>query len=239
MNFSEALTKAAIAYGIELSPIQIEQFTIYYDLLIEWNQKMNLTAITAPEDAAVKHMIDSLTAYDPAWFKPQMSLIDVGTGAGFPGLPLKLFQPDIELTLLDSLNKRVKFLQTVVDELGLTGVTCIHGRAEEAARDKKLREKFDIAASRAVAQLPVLLEYTLPFVKPGGFLVALKGLKYQEETAAAAKAIKVLGGGEPVVVPKKLPGLDDVRACIYVKKVGKTQGVYPRKAGTPEKAPIL
>lgn len=239
MDFCDELKKAAEAYGVELSPLQLEQFTVYYDLLIEWNQKMNLTAITAPDEAAVKHMIDSLTCYDNGRFFSGMALIDVGTGAGFPGLPLKIFDPTIKLTLLDSLNKRINFLQAVVDELELKDVTLIHARAEEGARQKPLREKFDAAVSRAVAQLPVLLEYTLPFVKKGGFFVALKGMKYQEEAEWSKKAVKVLGGGNMEIVPKTLPGLSDKRACIYVEKVAATPSQYPRKAGTPEKTPIL
>ena len=238
MDFREALEKAAVEYGLSLSAVQLEQFDTYYKLLIEWNQKMNLTAITAPDEAAVKHMIDSLTCYDAGRFSPEITVIDVGTGAGFPGLPLKIFEPTIRLTLLDSLNKRVKFLETVVTELGLKDVTCIHGRAEESARDKKLREHFDAAVSRAVAQLPVLLEYTLPFVKKGGFVAALKGLKYQEEAAAATKAIEILGGGNVTIEPKILPGLADKRACIYIEKIKETPKQYPRKAGTPEKNPL-
>ena len=239
MDFRDELLRAAEEYGLELNEQQIDRFVIYYELLIEWNKKMNLTAITAPDEAAVKHMIDSLTCYDEKYFTQGCKVIDVGTGAGFPGLPLKIFEPSIKLTLLDSLNKRIKFLETVTAELGLSEVTCIHARAEEGARQKNLRENFDVAVSRAVAQLPVLLEYTLPFVKKGGYFIALKGMRYQEEADWSKKALEVLGGGNMEIVPKKLPGLDDKRACIYVEKVALTPKPYPRKAGTPEKTPIL
>ena len=139
----------------------MEQLAVYYNLLIEWNEKMNLTAITEPHEVAVKHMVDSLSAYAPELFRPGAKVLDVGTGAGFPGLPLKIFVPEIELTLMDSLNKRVKFLETVVAELGLAGVECVHARAEEGARDKRYREQFGLVVSRAVARLPVLAEYAL------------------------------------------------------------------------------
>ena len=238
MSFRDELQQAAAAYGISLSARQLEQFDRYFSLLIEWNQKMNLTAITEPHEVAVKHMIDSLSAYDAAVFPESMSLIDVGTGAGFPGIPLKILRPDIHLTLLDSLNKRVRFLETVVTALGLTDVACVHARAEEAARQKIYRERFDMAVSRAVARLPILAEYTLPFVKKGGYFVALKGMKYQEEAAEASAALKLLGGQQARIVPVKLPGLEDVRAVIYVEKIAKTPAVYPRKAGTPEKSPL-
>ena len=185
--FQDEMKKAAEAYGLYLSEVQLQQFTRYYELLIAWNEKMNLTAITEAHEVAIKHMVDSLTAYDKTLFHKGVSVIDVGTGAGFPGLPLKIFCPEICLTLMDSLNKRVKFLQTVVDELGLTGVECVHARAEEGARNKKYREQFDIAVSRAVARLPILCEYCLPFVKKGGHFLALKGRAYAEEAEEAKK----------------------------------------------------
>ena len=238
MTFTEALQEAAAKYGLNLTEGQISDFNAYYELLVEWNQKINLTALTAPEDVAVKHIIDSLSCFKPELFKPGTSLIDVGTGAGFPGLPLKIYYPDLKLTLLDSLNKRVKFLQLVVDKLGLKGVEVIHARSEEAARQKKYREKFDLASARAVARLPILAEYCLPFVRQGGMFIALKGRQYEEEMAEADKAVKVLGGKIAEAVPVKLPGLEDKRAVIYIAKIKKTPSVYPRKAGTPERNPI-
>lgn len=237
--FLSELARAAELYGVELTEEQMEQFGIYYRLLIEWNEKMNLTAITEPKEVAVKHMIDSLSAWDGTRMAERASLVDVGTGAGFPGLPLKIFRPKLHLTLLDSLHKRVTFLQTVVQEIGLSDVACIHARAEEAARNKAYREQFDIAVSRAVARLPILAEYCLPFVKKGGLFVALKGMRYQEEAEEAKRAVKLLGGAGAECVPVKLPELEDKRAVIYIKKTAATSKAYPRKAGTPEKKPIL
>lgn len=239
MSFAEILKKAAEEYGISLSEIQLQQFDCYQELLVEWNQKMNLTALTEPKDVAIKHMIDSVSVYDEKWFSEGMSVIDVGTGAGFPGLPLKILCPSLKVTLLDSLNKRVKFLETVVSELGLSDIVCVHARAEEAARQKQYREKFDAVVSRAVARLPILAEYDLPFVRVGGFFAAMKGAKYEEEAEEAKKAVKLLGGGETVLREIKLPGLEDKRGIIYIRKEKRTPSVYPRKAGTPEKNPIL
>ena len=239
MSFAEILKKAAEEYGISLSDTQLQQFDRYQELLVEWNQKMNLTALTEPKDVAIKHMIDSVSVYDEKWFSEGMSVIDVGTGAGFPGLPLKILCPSLKVTLLDSLNKRVKFLEAVVSELGLSDIVCVHARAEEAARQKQYREKFDAVVSRAVARLPILAEYDLPFVRVGGFFAAMKGAKYEEEAQEAKKAVKLLGGGEPVLREIKLPGLEDKRGIIYIQKEKKTPSVYPRKAGTPEKNPIL
>ena len=224
--FRDEMKKAAEAFGLTLSETQLAQFTRYYELLVEWNEKMNLTAITEEHEVAVKHMVDSLSAYDPALFNVPVSIIDVGTGAGFPGLPLKIFCPD------------VNFLQTVVDELGLEGVSCVHARAEEGARNKKYREQFDLAVSRAVARLPILCEYCLPFVKRGGHFLALKGRAYAEEVEEAAKAIKVMGGSKTEMREVHLPGLDDKRAIITVTKTMPTPKVYPRKAGTPAKNPL-
>ena len=237
--FKEELQKAAAEYGINLTETQIAQYNRYFELLIEWNEKINLTAITAPKDVAIKHIIDSITAYDAALFQAGTTVIDVGTGAGFPGLPLKIFCPEIKLTLMDSLNKRIKFLQTVVEELGLKDVECVHARAEEGARNKKYRESFDIAVSRAVARLPVLCEYCLPFVKKGGHFIALKGMQYNDEAEEAVKAIKVMGGSRTEIRPVKLPEIDDKRAVIIINKTMPTPKTYPRKAGTPTKNPIV
>ena len=238
MIFAETLKKSADEYGCNLTDEQIKAYTLYYELLIDWNERMNLTAITEPEQVAVKHMIDSLSCWQEDIFKKGASVIDVGTGAGFPGLPLKIFRDDIDLTLLDSLKKRVNFLQEVINALQLKNAAAIHSRAEEGARNKLYREGFDIAVSRAVARLPVLCEYCLPFVKVGGYFVALKGMQYKEEEDEAKKAVFLLGGRIERVVPVKLPGIDDSRAVIYIKKVQKTPSQYPRKAGTPEKNPL-
>jgi len=237
--FKEELAKAAAEYGISLNDTQMEQYNRYFELLVEWNEKINLTAITEPKEVAIKHMIDSITAYDENLFKDGTTVIDVGTGAGFPGLPLKIFCPEIKMTLMDSLNKRIKFLQTVVEELGLKDVECVHARAEEGARNKKYRESFDIAVSRAVARLPILCEYCLPFVKKGGHFIALKGMQYHDEAEEAAKAIKVMGGSRTEIRPVKLPEIDDKRAVITITKTMPTPKAYPRKAGTPTKNPIV
>ena len=238
MEFREEVQKAAADFGMPLNDIQTDQLALYYSLLLEWNHKMNLTAITDPHEVAVKHIVDSLSAFDGALFREGVRAIDVGTGAGFPGLVLKIYFPSMELVLLDSLQKRVKFLETVVSALGLKGVSCVHGRAEEAGRQKDYRERFELAFSRAVARLSVLAEYTLPFVRVGGSLLALKGAKYAEEMAEAETAAKILGGKAPTAKPIKLPGLDDGRAIVRIEKEKPTPKVYPRKSGTPEKKPL-
>ena len=237
-DFTTELRAAAEAASLSLSEEQILKFTRYDALLVDWNERMNLTAITEPRDVAVKHMVDSLTAYDAALFSGAPTVIDVGTGAGFPGIPLKIFDPSIRLTLMDSLAKRLAFLEAVVEDLGLTGVTCVHARAEDAAHEPQRRERYDIAVSRAVARLPVLLEYTLPFVKKGGHLIALKGRTAEEEATNAKRALKLLGGRLETIRPVTLPGLSDKRAVLTITKIAPTPKAYPRKAGTPAKKPL-
>lgn len=237
-NFRDMLAQAASEFKVSLTPDQMEAMDSYYNLLIEWNENINLTAITDPQEVAIKHMVDSLSCYQPALFTPGVSVIDVGTGAGFPGLPLKIFQSDIDLTLMDSLNKRLNFLREVIATLGLEGVNTVHARAEEAGKNKQYREHYQLAVSRAVARLNVLCELCLPFVKIGGSFVALKGAQYEQEVKEAANAIKLLGGQIEDIKPVKLPGLTDKRAVIYIKKISATPLSYPRKAGTPEKKPL-
>lgn len=238
MTFTDCLAKAAAEYGLPLTPAQMEAFAVYYLLLLEWNEKMNLTAIREPEEVAVKHMIDSLTCYDPKYFPAGCRAVDVGTGAGFPGLPLKIFRPDIKLTLLDSLNKRLLFLQEVVQRLQLTDTVTVHSRAEEGGRQSQYREQFDVALSRAVARLNVLAELCLPYVRTGGYFIALKGAQYRQETEEAAGAIEVLGGRLAEARPVTLPGLSDSRAVIYIEKIKATAPQYPRRPGQPEKKPL-
>ena len=238
--FEEILSARAAEAGIPLTAEQIGQFSVYHEMLLDWNTRMNLTALTAPEDVAVKHIIDSLTAYDAALFDGARTLIDVGTGAGLPGIPLAVYVPHLTVTLLDSLNKRVRFLTEVTAAMGLQNVRCIHARAEEAARTAaEHRAAYDIAVSRAVARLPVLLEYTLPFVRVGGTLLALKGRAYAEEQKEARRAAEVLGGGRITARPVHLPGLDDVRAILTVTKERQTPAAYPRGGGAPTRRPIV
>ena len=237
--FEEILAARAAEAGIPLTAEQIGQFSVYNEMLLDWNTRMNLTALTAPEDVAVKHIIDSLTAYDAALFDGARTLIDVGTGAGLPGIPLAVYAPHLTVTLLDSLNKRVRFLTEVTAAMGLQNVRCIHARAEEAARTAEHRAAYDIVVSRAVARLPVLLEYTLPFVRVGGTLLALKGRAYAEEQKEAQRAAEVLGGGRITARPVHLPGLDDVRAILTVTKERQTPAAYPRGGGAPPRRPLL
>ena len=237
--FEEILAARADEAGIPLTAEQIGQFSVYNEMLLDWNTRMNLTALTAPEDVAVKHIIDSLTAYDAALFDGARTLIDVGTGAGLPGIPLAVYAPHLTVTLLDSLNKRVRFLTEVTAAMGLQNVRCIHARAEEAARTAEHRAAYDIVVSRAVARLPVLLEYTLPFVRVGGTLLALKGRAYAEEQKEARRAAEVLGGGRITARPVHLPGLDDVRAILTVTKERQTPAIYPRGGGAPARRPLL
>lgn len=237
-SFQELVAKAAAEYGLQLTNGQIAAMDTYYRLLLEWNEKMNLTAITEPHEVAVKHMIDSLSCYREKIFTAAARIVDVGTGAGFPGIPLKIFQPELELILMDSLNKRLNFLREVAGNLGLQGVAFVHARAEEAGKNKQHRESYDIAVSRAVARLNVLCELCLPLVKVGGWFIALKGAQYEDEVHEAAQALTILGGQVADIRPVSLPGLADKRAVIYIKKVAATPPLYPRKAGTPEKKPL-
>ena len=212
-----------------LDDAQIDLCEKFYRLVIEQNRVMNLTTITEPHEFAIKHIIDSLSAWDEKIFSGVKKILDVGTGAGFPAIPLKIFRPQIKFCLIDSLNKRVEFLKRVVAELELDGVEIFHGRAEELSRQKIFREQFDAVTSRAVARLNILAEYCLPFVKVGGVFVALKGKNFREELDEARAAIKILGGGKIFVREIKLPTLDDSRAVIYIDKKKSTPEKFPRR----------
>lgn len=236
LTFEEILAARGAEAGLKFTPRQLEQFGKYYALLVETNKVMNLTAITEPEEVAVKHMIDSLLACE-AGMEGRL-LADVGTGAGFPGVPLKIYCPNLKVVLIDSLGKRLKFLQQVIDALELKDICCEHLRAEDAGRNPKHREKYDFVTARAVARLSVLSEYCLPLVKKGGQFIALKGSKYADEIAEGSEAVKILGGKIISAEPVKLPGLDDGRAIIKISKIKNTPAQYPRKAGTPEKQPL-
>lgn len=237
MSFRETLEQAAAQAGFPLTGEQLDRFQQYTDLLLETNKSLNLTAITDPEEVALKHMVDSLLVYNPKTFHNH-TIADVGTGAGFPGIPLKIYDPSMRVTLIDSLQKRLNFLKQVVQELGLGQVRCLHARAENAGQDPALREKFDVVTARAVAALPVLAEYCLPLVRVGGTFFAMKGRHFQEETDEAHHAVEALGGKIKEVRPVTLPGLDDQRAIITIEKVRHTPAQYPRKAGTASKKPL-
>ena len=231
------LNEGAKTLGISLNDVQLDNFIKYMDLLLEWNENVNLTAITEPKEVITKHFLDSLTALN--LIPEGAKLADIGCGAGFPGLPLKMARDDIKLTLLDSLAKRINFLDAVISETKLSGVTCVHSRAEDAGQDKAYREKFDVAVSRAVANLTTLSEYCLPFVKVGGVFIALKGPLADEELAAAKKAIRILGGELLPTVEASVPFTDLNHKIVIIKKVAKCPKEYPRKAGTPSKKPLL
>lgn len=227
-------------YGFKLSSKQKEQFATYYNKLIEFNKKVNLTRITDKNEVYLKHFFDSITPLleFSDLFKGEKSLCDVGAGAGFPSLPIKILCPDLSITIVDSLGKRLKFLDELVSDLSLDKVTLVHSRAEDAGQNKNLREKFDLVTGRAVARMSVLSEYCLPLAKVDGYLVALKGLKAQDELADAKNAIEVLGGSVKEVKELMLPDTDDERTLIVVKKVKATPKKYPRQAGTPSRKPL-
>lgn len=226
------------ALEITLSEKQIEQFITYYEMLVEWNQVMNLTAITEYEEVMKKHFLDSITLIKAFDVTKKVSVIDVGCGAGFPGLALKIAYPNLKVTLLDSLNKRINFLNEVIDKLGLKDIEAIHGRAEDFAKAGKLREKYDLAVSRAVANLATLSEYCLPFVKVGGYFIPYKSEKVLDEIDGAKKAISILGGNLQKQVEFTLPDTDYYRNLVVIKKVKITPNKFPRKAGLPAKEPI-
>ena len=227
-------------YGFKLSSKQKEQFATYYNKLIEFNKKVNLTRITDKNEVYLKHFFDSITPLleFSDLFKGEKSLCDVGAGAGFPSLPIKILCPDLSITIVDSLGKRLKFLDELVSDLSLDKVTLVHSRAEDAGQNKNLREKFDLVTGRAVARMSVLSEYCLPLAKVDGYLVALKGPKAQDELAEAKNAIEVLGGSVKEVKELTLPDTDDERTLIVVKKVKATPKKYARQAGTPNRKPL-
>ena len=235
-DFSKVLIDTAKEIGIDISEEKAKKFFDYMNLLIEWNQKMNLTAITEPNEVVLKHFIDSITI--EKYVKEGSKVIDIGTGAGFPGIPLNIIRNDLDITLMDSLNKRINFLNEVIKQNQLNKIDAVHARAEELSRSKKYREKYDVATSRAVASLNVLLEYMMPFVKVGGYCICMKGANVEEEINNAERALKLLNGKIEKVISFSLPGSDYGRNIVIVKKIGETSKVYPRKAGIPSKLPL-
>lgn len=234
LNFKKDLKELHIT----LSDIQFEQFMKYYEMLIEKNKVMNLTAITDFDEVMKKHFVDSISLVKVCDLNGEFSLIDVGTGAGFPGIPLKIVFPDLKITLLDSLQKRVGFLQEVIDELGLIGIKAVHGRAEDFAKPGQLRESFDLCVSRAVANLSVLLEYCLPYVKVGGQFISYKSDKVNMELEQAKHSMSVLGGQLKEQKSFMLPSSNIDRALLVIEKCRPTPKQYPRKAGTASKKPL-
>ena len=235
-TFNEGLLEKASTMGVRFSVEQMDKFYKYMNLLIEWNEKMNLTAIIEPNEIILKHFIDSITILKD--IKDGSIVVDVGTGAGFPGIPLSIMNPTLKITLVDSLNKRLIFLQEVINELDLKNVELVHARAEEFGRNKKYREKFDVATSRAVANLATLSEYLLPLVKINGKAISMKAGNASQEIEDAKKAIKTLGGNINNIEEFNLPQSDIGRTIIIIDKISGTPGKYPRKPGTPAKEPI-
>lgn len=223
--------------NITLTDIQLSQFQRYYELLVEWNSFMNLTAITEYSEVLKKHFLDSLLIVKGVDLSEINSMIDIGTGAGFPGIPLKIAFPHLEVVLLDSLGKRVKFLNHVIEELSLEKICAIHGRAEDFAKDMKYREAFDLSVSRAVANLSSLSEYCIPYTKVNGKFVSYKSVKAEEEIQAAEKAISILGGKVDHVCKFDLSDIGE-RTLVVIKKVKNTAKKYPRKAGIPSREPL-
>lgn len=233
-RFQKILEKWEIPFSKE----QQEQLITYYEMLVEKNKVMNLTAITEFEEVLDKHFLDSISLAQYVDLTKPVSVIDLGTGAGFPGMPLKIMFPDLKITLADSLNKRILFLDEVISELGLTDIQTVHARAEDLAHDPNYREQYDYCVSRAVANLSSLSEYCLPFVRIGGSFISYKSGEIEEELAAAKKAILLLGGQFDRVIPFQLEGTDLNRSFVVIRKEKKTAKTYPRKSGMPTKKPL-
>lgn len=231
----ENFADAARAFGVELTPAQCDAFETYYRELLAWNARTNLTAITTRDDVFVKHFLDSLSV--APHIQPPQRLIDIGSGAGFPGLALKIALPSLQVTLLEATGKKVAFLRHLTTQLDLRDVTILHARAEDVAHDPAQRAQYDVAVARAVASLATLLEYALPFLRRGGVFIAPKGTTVDEEVRAATYARAVLGGRIREIVPVQLPGLEQ-RHLVIVEKVAATPEQYPRRAGVPERRPL-
>ena len=235
-EFKEKLITSVDALGITLSKMQLKQFYTYMNLLIDWNKKINLTAIVEPNEIILKHFVDSLTILK--YISDGTKIIDVGTGAGFPGIPLKIAKPSIEIVLLDSLQKRINFLEEVIKQLNIEKIKTIHSRVEDFGKDQKYREKFDMATSRAVANLSTLSEYLLPLVKVGGKVISMKGSFIGEELENSRNALNILGGKIEKIEKLNLPNSDMNRNILIINKIKNTPNKYPRKAGEPSKKPL-
>ena len=236
MNKEQFCKKVEEKTNIVLSDIQKEQYKKYFELVVEWNQKINLTAITEEEEFYAKHFYDSISLSFYRDYSKVSNICDVGSGAGFPSIPLKILYPHLEVTIVDSLNKRIKFLNLLQEELGLTSCNFIHARAEEVGQDKNFRESFEIVTARAVARLNVLVELCLPLVKKGGYFLSLKAQKAEEETDEAITAIKLLGGKLEQDIEFDVEG--EERHILEIRKAKETPNKYPRKAGIPNKKPL-
>ena len=236
-EFFDKLSSKAKKMNVYMKDESLEKFYQYMNLLLSWNEKMNLTAITEPKDVILKHFIDCMTI--GSYVKEDSKILDIGTGAGFPGIPLKILNPNCQITLVDSLNKRIQFLNEVCKELNFEYIKCVHGRAEDLATQNEYRECFTIVTSRAVARLNILLEYMLPFIEVGGLCICMKGSEIEEEVEEAKKAICILGGEIIKIEKIQLPESDIIRNNIIIKKISRTPDKYPRKAGIPTKQPIL
>ncbi len=235
---TDFLVSSFKSINYDLSELQIEQFIKFYEMLVETNKVMNLTAITEYEDVVIKHFVDSTLALTVTDLTKYNNMIDVGTGAGFPGIPLKILFPHLNITLLDSLNKRINFLKNVVEQIGLSNVTFIHGRAEDIGRDKEHREKYDLCVSRAVANLSTLSEYCTPFVKAGGDFISYKASNSEEEIEKAGSAISKLGCKVSWIKNMQIPDSDIERTFVCINKVKPLSGKYPRKSGVPSRTPL-
>ncbi len=238
MQYFNILNSACKDIDLEFNEQKYEQFISYKNLIQEWNQKINLTAIDEDEEIIKKHFIDSIKVFKCDKVKKANRILDVGTGGGFPGIPMKIVNPHAEMVLLDSLNKRIKFLKEVINDIKLENIDAIHGRAEDYAQQKEYRENFDVVVSRAVANMTALSEFCIPYVKVGGYFVAMKGPSIEEELEEAKKAIAILGGTIEKVENVTIEGSDLNHNLVIIKKVKKTSPKYPRKAGMVTKSPV-
>lgn len=237
-NKEQRLIENMKMISVELTDKQVSQFIKFYEMLVEWNKVMNLTGITEYDEVVMKHFVDSLSIVKVNGFDNVTSIIDVGTGAGFPGIPLKIVFPEIKITLLDSLNKRIRFLNAVIDELELENIETIHGRAEDFSKKEDYREQYDLCVSRAVANLATLSEYCLPYVKEDGYFLPYKSGDIKEEAANSKKAVKILGGSIEDIISFEIPDTDMARTILKIHKTKATPKRFPRKAGLPSKEPI-